>query len=80
MLIDHAPLLLLATNRSRVHIKCRWKYKEDIPCSQQWLELCTGEANNWRASSAWGSYQEKGFANHCLLVCLDLLAYGCSYV
>lgn len=78
MFLDPAPLLILATNRSRVCVKSRWRYK-DVPCRQQWLALCTGETNDWRASSAWGRNQEKGFVSHCLLVCLNLLAYGCSY-
>lgn len=52
MLLDRAPLLILATHCSRVHITCRWKYKKDIPCRQQWVELCTGETNNWRAGLA----------------------------
>ena len=38
MFLDCAPLLILATNHSRVHVKFRWEHKEDIWWSQQWQE------------------------------------------
>lgn len=58
MFLDCAMLLILVANSSRVHIKCRLKYKEDFSEVSSGSELFTGETNNQRAGTA-GHFLQK---------------------